>query len=278
MDYFEYTITINPYDKETSEILLALLSESGFDGFIEKENGFIAYTTQPDALPMVEQCIARINSLSDIHYTFRPIERKNWNALWESNFNPVIIDDTLAIIAPFHHLSTSYPIQLIIEPKMSFGTGHHETTHLMLKLLLKYDCTGKEVLDMGCGTGILSLLAAKKGSLKITAIDIDDWAIENTLENCQRNHITQIEVLRGDASIIPNRQYHLILANINRNILLKDMPVYVRHLKADGKIFLSGFYEEDINDIKKSGEQNGLRWVEHLSKNNWVAAVMEKNM
>lgn len=276
MDYTEYTFTIEPYDREVSEILIALLSEAGFDGFMETTNGFVAYTTRPNALPAVEKSIGRIRTAADIHYTFRPVERENWNALWESSFSPVIVDDVLAIVAPFHHLAADYPYQIIIEPKMSFGTGHHETTFLMLQLILKHDCAGKQVLDMGCGTGILSILAALKGAQKITAIDIDEWAIENTIENCQRNYVSNIEVLRGDATLIPSRKYHLIFANINRNILLKDMPVYVRHLENDGVIFLSGFYEIDLADIRHCGEKNGLQWLESISKNDWVAAVMKK--
>ncbi|MGC8802521.1 MAG: 50S ribosomal protein L11 methyltransferase [Bacteroidales bacterium] len=276
MDYTEYTFTIEPYDREVSEILIALLSEAGFDGFMESTNGFVAYTTHSNALPAVEKCIGRIRTPADIHYTFRPVERENWNALWESSFSPVIIDNALAIVAPFHHLTADYPYRIMIEPKMSFGTGHHETTFLMLKLILKHDCTGKLVLDMGCGTGILSILAALKGAQKVTAIDIDEWAIENTIENCQRNYVTNIEVLRGDATLIPSRMYHLILANINRNILLKDIPVYVRHLENDGMIFLSGFYDIDLADIRQCGEKNDLQWIESISKNGWVAAVMKK--
>jgi ribosomal protein L11 methyltransferase len=276
MDYFEYSFTITPYDSDVSEILMALLSDVGFDGFIESTNGFMAYTSQTNALPAIERCIGQIRTTSDITYTFRPVERKNWNALWESNFSPVIIDNTLAIIAPFHQLDTEYPYQITIEPKMSFGTGHHETTFLMLQLILKYDCSNRQVLDMGCGTGILSILAAKKGAQKIIAIDIDEWAIENTIENCQRNHVTNIEVLRGDASLIPSHTFQLIFANINRNILLRDIPVYVKHLAAEGEIFLSGFYEEDLEDIKICGEKNGLSCMESISKNGWTAAVMKR--
>lgn len=276
MDYTEYTFTIKPYDKEVTEILIAFLSEMGFDGFMENGDGFVAYTTLPNALSSVEKSIARIKTSSDISYTFRPVERKNWNALWESNFSPVVIDNTLAIIAPFHHIATNYPYTIIIEPKMSFGTGHHETTYLMLQLILQYDCADLDVLDMGCGTGILSILTAKKGARKITAIDIDEWAIENTIENCQRNHVTNIEVLSGDATLIPARNFQLVYANINRNILLQDIPTYVKHLDKAGKIFLSGFYEEDVAAIKHCGEINGLRWIQSVIKNGWVAAVMEK--
>lgn len=276
MEYFEYSITIDPYDKDSGEILIALLSESGFDGFIENSNGFVAYTTQPNALSAVEQCIGRIHTTANIQYTFRPVERKNWNALWESSFSPVIIDNRLAIIAPFHQLSSEYPYQIVIEPKMSFGTGHHETTFLMLQLILNHDCNGKQVLDMGCGTGILSILAAKKGASKIIAIDIDEWAIENTIENCQRNHVTNIQVLHGNATLIPSRTFQLVFANINRNILLHDIPVYVKHMTSDGKIFLSGFYEEDLTDIKICGEKNGLRCIDSVGKNGWIVAVMEK--
>ncbi|MCX7985847.1 MAG: 50S ribosomal protein L11 methyltransferase [Bacteroidales bacterium] len=276
MDYTEFSFTIEPYEKEVAEILIALLSEAGFDGFVENSNGFAAYTSLKNALSRVEQCIARIRTTADIHFTFKPVERQNWNALWESSFSPIIVDDTLAVIAPFHQLNNTFPYQIVIEPKMSFGTGHHETTYMMLQLILQTDCNDKDVLDMGCGTGILSILASKKGARKITAIDIDDWAIENTIENCQRNFVTNIEVLRGDVRLIPQRTYQLLFANINRNILLKDIPQYAKTLDKGGMIFLSGFYEEDLAEIRSKGEENGLSWQKQINKNGWTAMVMEK--
>ncbi len=277
MDYIELTVTIVPYENETAEILIALLGEEDFDGFLEQAESIIAYTNNLNEVALrVERAIARLKTSSSISYSYRSVERKNWNALWESNFPPVVVEDQLVIVAPFHQLETSYPYQILIEPKMSFGTGHHETTYMMLQHILKYDFLGKEVLDMGCGTGILSILAGKKGARKIVAIDTDEWAIENTIENCQRNYLTQIEVLRGDATIIPSRMFDIILANINRNVLLQDIPLYARYLYEGGWLFLSGFYVSDISDIQHVALISGLHLLDTCTKNQWASLVFEK--
>jgi ribosomal protein L11 methyltransferase len=198
------------------------------------------------------------------------IEQENWNATWEQNFNPILVGGVCAVRAPFHE-KTEVAYDIVIEPKMSFGTGHHETTHMMLQHILDHDFWGKAVLDMGSGTGVLAILAEKKGAKAVDAVDFDNWCYLNALENVERNNCKNIRVYEGDAALLKGKKYDIILANINRNILLEDLPHYVKCLNTNGLLFLSGFYKEDIIAISAKCGELGLKFEKNLEKNNWVA-------
>ncbi|WP_299556293.1 50S ribosomal protein L11 methyltransferase [Seonamhaeicola sp.] len=268
--YIGYEFKVKPLQPAV-EILIAELGYAGFESFVENEAGVTAYIQKDDWHDSVLDAIHILNSGEfEITYTFSEIEQTNWNAEWEKNFNPIVVDNICAVRAPFHDkFDTRYDI--IIEPKMSFGTGHHETTHMMIQHLLKADLEGKSVLDMGCGTGVLAILTELKGAIPIEAIDIDNWCYLNSLENVERNNCKHISVFEGDASLLRGRLYDVIIANINRNILLQDMQTYTTCLNKDGVLFLSGFYNSDIPTIDAEVSKYGLKIQETLERNNWVA-------
>jgi len=269
--YIEYNFTIVPL-QPASEILMAEMGELGFDSFVETQEGILAYIEKEDwKEDMLDSVIVLKNPDFTIRYTSKEIEQENWNATWEGNFQAIHIGDLCAVRAPFHERSNA-TYDIVIEPKMSFGTGHHETTYLMLQHILDYDFGGKSVLDMGTGTGVLAILAEMKGATRIDAIDIDHWSYLNAQENVVRNNCKYINVTEGDASILTERNaYDVVLANINRNILLNDIPLYANRLKAGGLLFLSGFYSEDIIMISAKCMEVGLRFEKNSEKNNWVA-------
>ncbi|PIB30557.1 50S ribosomal protein L11 methyltransferase [Maribacter sp. 4G9] len=271
MIYMEYKFLVEPL-QPASDILIAELGEVGFESFVEEETGILAYIQKDDwHVNMLDGLYILENQGFDISYTFKEIAQENWNATWERNFQPIMVDDRCMVRAPFHEpLSVDYDI--IIEPKMSFGTGHHETTHMMLQHILQLDLKNKTVLDMGCGTGVLAILASKRGAKQLDAIDIDNWCYLNSLENVERNGIENIDVLEGDAGLLGERSYDVIIANINRNILLEDIPKYADSLIEDGVLLVSGFYLEDLPLITKKCLEVGLRFEKKLEKNNWVAA------
>ena len=253
------------------EILIAELGYAGFESFVETEDGVTAYIQKEECNENILDDIQILNSEEfQISYTFDEIAQTNWNAEWEKNFNPIVVDDLCAVRAPFHDkFDTKYDI--IIEPKMSFGTGHHETTHMMIQHILHHDFTNKTVLDMGCGTGVLAILAEMKGANKVDAIDIDNWCYINSLENVERNTCHKITVLEGDAKLLIGRSYDIIIANINRNILLNDLERYTASLNKNGVLFLSGFYESDMPKIEEACSNYMLKFKEKLKRNNWVA-------
>ena len=268
--YISYTFIVNPKEPAT-EILVAELGFTGFESFVENENGVIAYIQNED---WNEQILDDINILrSDefsITYEKDVIEQTNWNKEWEKNFNPIQVDGQVSIRAPFHD-NPNLQYDIIIEPKMSFGTGHHETTHMMIQHLMDLDLDNKKVLDMGCGTGILAIFAEMKGAKPIDAIDIDSWCYENSIENCERNHCSHINVYEGDASLLKNKKYDLIIANINRNILLNDIQIYSSCLNDKGVLLLSGFYKEDIPIIDAETSKYKLLLEKTIERNNWAA-------
>jgi ribosomal protein L11 methyltransferase len=268
--YIAYYFKAEPLQPAV-EILIAELGDVGFESFVETEEGVNAYIQKEDWKADLLKDIQILNSTEfEISYTFDEIEQANWNIEWEKNFNPIIVDDTCTIRAPFHEKpNTTYDI--IIEPKMSFGTGHHETTHMMIQHILKNDFKDKSVLDMGCGTGVLAILAEMKGAKPIDSIDIDNWCYLNSLENVERNNCKNIEVFEGDVSLLKNKKYDVIIANINRNILLSDIKTYVSTLNEKGTLFLSGFYKEDISIIEDECNSYMLKLEEKIEKNNWVA-------
>ena len=267
--YIGYYFKISPL-QPGSEILIAELGYAGFESFVETEEGITAYIQKEEWNTNILDDIQILKSGEfEITYTFEDIEQTNWNAEWEKNFNPIVVDDICAVRAPFHEkFSTEYDI--IIEPKMSFGTGHHETTHMMIQHILKNDFTNKSVLDMGCGTGVLAILAELKGAKPIDAIDYDNWCYLNSLENVERNNCKHITVIEGDASVL-HKNYDIIIANINRNILLQDMKTYVSCLNKGGTLFLSGFYNNDIPIIQAECEKYLLKFEEKLERNNWAS-------
>lgn len=270
--YIEYNFKVTPA-QPASEILIAELGYAGFESFVEQEEGVLAYIQKEEWNTEILNDIQVLkNSDFNINYTFKEIEQVNWNEAWEKNFQPIEVDGTCVVRAPFHNpFNVNY--EIIIEPKMSFGTGHHETTFMMLQFILENNFEGKSVLDMGCGTAVLAILASLRGAQTIEAIDIDDWCVENSIENVNRNNCNHISVKLGDASVLPQiPKFNTIIANINRNILIEDMPNYVSCLKKCGELYLSGFYVEDLPIIEKSCNNLGLTFVESKEKNNWVAA------
>ncbi len=268
--YISYTFKVIPKEPAT-EILIAELGEVGFESFVENENGVEAFIQKTDWNEHLLNDIYVLNSGEfQISYEMQEIEQTNWNSEWEKNFNPIQVDGLVSIRAPFHE-NPNLKYDIVIEPKMSFGTGHHETTHMMVQHLLELDVTNKKVLDMGCGTGILAIFAEMKGANPIDAIDIDNWCYQNSLENVERNNCKHIAVYEGDASLLKNKKYEVIIANINRNILLNDMSVYASCLNKNGVILLSGFYKEDIPFIDAEVSKYGLKLDKQIERNNWVS-------
>jgi len=263
--YLGYHFTVEPKELG-SEILIAELGEKPFESFIETEDGFSAYI-QKDLWTedILEDIYLLTSSEFRISYTIEEIDQVNWNEEWEKNFEPIDVDGKCHVRAPFHP-KTDAEFDIVIEPKMSFGTGHHETTHMM-----ETDVTGLKTLDMGCGTAILAILAELKGAKPIDAIDIDNWCYLNSIENAERNHCKEITVYEGDAAMLKGKKYDLIIANINRNILLNDMQQYVDCLNKNGLLLLSGFYTEDIPFIDASCTEKGLTFVKQFERNNWVS-------
>jgi ribosomal protein L11 methyltransferase len=268
--YIEYNFTFSPKEP-ISEILIAELGNVGFESFVETENGVTAYIQKTDWSAEILAYVFVLNSDEfSIEYNQNEVPQTNWNAEWEKNFEPIQVDDLVSIRAPFHE-NPNLKYDIVIEPKMSFGTGHHETTHMMVQHLLQLDLENKKVLDMGCGTGILAIFAEMKGAKPLDAIDIDNWCYENSVENVTRNNCENISVYEGDAALLVDKKYDVIIANINRNILLMDMKVYTNCLQEGGILLLSGFYEQDIPVIDAEVIKYGLKLEKFIQRNNWVA-------
>ena len=273
--YLGYHFIVEPKELG-SEILVAELGELPFESFIESEFGLTAYIQKELWNATILDDLFVLQSPEfNISFTIEEIEQVNWNEEWEKNFEPIEVDGMCHVRAPFHP-KTAAKYDIVIEPKMSFGTGHHETTHMMIQHLLRLDVQGKKTLDMGCGTAILAILAEMKGAQPIDAIDIDNWCYLNSIENATRNNCQHITVYEGDASLLVDQRYELIIANINRNILLADMQAYANCLVSGGTLLLSGFYLEDIPFLEASCTENGMQFVSQLQRNNWVSLEFEK--
>ncbi len=269
--YIEYIFKVKPLQPGT-EILIAELGYAGYESFVETEEGVTAYIQKDEWNKDILEDIDILKSTEfKIDYTSTEIEQINWNTEWEKNFSPIEVDTRCTVRAPFHP-KRNFEYEIVIEPKMSFGTGHHETTFMMLQYILDNDFIGKSVLDMGCGTAVLAILAEMRGAQIIDAIDIDEWCFENSTENIQTNNCQNISVYLGDASLLKDKKYDVIIANINRNILLQDMAAYKECLNSSGTLFLSGFYNEDLAVITESCNNLGLHFVDNKQKNKWVAA------
>ena len=278
MDYIELKIEVRPSNQEANEIIIAQLAELGFESFTENDNGLNAYIKAPDYTSEIEDKLKNLffPDGTNISYTFNRIKGENWNAQWEANFEPIIVNNRCLVRASFHKCMPEIEYQIIIDPKMSFGTGHHQTTHLMIEAILNEDLTDKTVLDMGSGTGVLAILAEMKGAKAITAIDIDDWAYQNSLENIQVNSCKRIETLCGDVKLIEGKMYDTILANINLNILLSDIQYYIKSLRPNGKLLLSGILKSDIEAIKKKVKEYGLSHLTTETRDEWVRISFQK--
>ena len=270
LKYIGYTFKVSPKEPGT-EILIAQLGYAGFESFVENKNGVSAYIQEGDWNAAILEDIQILGSDEfEISYVEEVIAQTNWNSEWEKNFNPIQVDDLVSIRAPFHE-DPNLQYDIVIEPKMSFGTGHHETTHMMVQQLLEMDLTNKKVLDMGCGTGILAIFAEMKGADLIDAIDIDNWCYLNSIENVERNNCSNISVFEGDAALLEDKSYDVIIANINRNILLNDMEAYMNCLSEEGVILFSGFYKDDIPVIDTEVSKYGLKLDKTIERNNWVS-------
>ena len=276
MNYYACSFT-NPENENLKDMFMELLGSIGFDSFMDTDEGFEAYCQELALNEEELNDIMQMEQFANVKLLKKElIPDQDWNATWEASYEPVIINEFCRIRAPFHKVEGSYKYDLIIEPKMSFGTAHHETTSQIIELMLQSDFSGLNLLDMGSGTGVLAILAKKLGSATTVAIDNDEWAYRNALDNIRLNDENDIVVELGDANSLNDRQFDVILANINRNILLRDMKEYVKCLVNDGKIFFSGFYEEDLVLITKEAERLGLTYSNHVTKNNWTAAVFVK--
>ncbi|QMU30798.1 50S ribosomal protein L11 methyltransferase [Adhaeribacter radiodurans] len=275
MDFIQVSITA---PSELVDILTAELSQYGYDTFMETDNGLDAYTTEDIFSEAdVVAVFARYNQNGRITYNIQKIEKQNWNEEWEKNFEPLLIGNVCSVRASFHPKPEQVQYDIIINPKMSFGTGHHETTTLMIENQLTINHQNKRVLDMGCGTGILAIMACKLGATSIVAVDIEDWTVENARENAAINDCASIEVRLGDVQqIAADTLYEIVLANINRNVLLDDIPAYAAKILPGGALVVSGFYTEDLDLIKDKALSSGLTFISVRSKNNWVSSVFTK--
>ena len=268
--YIAYEFLVIPQNPAT-EILIAELDHVGFESFVENHNGVTAYIQKHEwNLHILDDLYILGSAEFNIKFSYHEVIQTNWNKEWEKNFNPIQVDGQVSVRAPFHE-NPSLKFDIVIEPKMSFGTGHHETTHMMIQHLLALDLENKKVLDMGCGTGILAIFAEMKGAQPTDAIDIDSWCYQNSIENVQRNGCKHITVLEGDSSLLKGEKYDVIIANINRNILLSDMKIYTDSLHQEGILLLSGFYKDDIAIIESEVVKHGLVFDKMIQRNRWVA-------
>lgn len=278
MNYIEVTITFDQTEP-WKEIFTTLLADIGFESFMDGESDeLLAYIQENQYDEQLLRDVLVNHSLEvNLSYKSAKIESQDWNSVWESNYSPVIIADCCYIRAPFHEPRPEIPFEIIIEPKMSFGTAHHETTSMMIEYLLESNVEKMSLLDMGAGTGILAILAAKKGASPIVAIDNDEWAYRNNIENNSKNGVENMTVILGDAHDIPAQSFDIIFANINRNILYNDIPSYAAVLKQGGTLFLSGFYAgQDLEMLKERCLASDIEYVDHKEKNSWAAARFKK--
>jgi len=278
MNYIEVKIQITPCSEVSTDLLSAFLGEIGFDSFVSFEEGLFAYI--PSSLfdeDRMKRSFALVPVDCAIDYSVIEIPDRNWNEEWEKNyFTPIVIGNECVVHSSFHTDIPEVKYDILIDPKMSFGTGHHETTSTMMEMMLKTSFENKVVLDMGCGTAILSILASMRGAKSVTGVDIDEWAYENALENIQLNHISNIDILLGGSEQIAGKKYDIILANINRNVLLKNMKIYSACMNENSELYMSGFYKEDIPVISEEANRCGLVLETYTEKNRWVGTKFVK--
>jgi len=282
MSYLAYTFTVDP-PQPGSEILAAMISEMGFESFDHSETGFTAYIKEEALQKVQEPGAAKLDfsefQFEDFRFSYRveKIAATNWNAEWEKNFEPVFVDDLLCIRAPFHEKNSSVKQEIVIMPKMSFGTGHHQTTRLMCRELFSTDLKNKRVLDMGTGTGILAILAKMLGAGEVVGIDIDEWSVENAKENCTTNKYPDIILKKGDVHLLENEApFDIILANINKNILKAQIPSYTRIMKPGALLFLSGFFTTDVEELKQVAQNYEFNFLSTHCENEWAMVSLIK--
>lgn len=277
MNYYEFVFKIEQDEEVYRDLLIHSLGEAGFDTFEETEGGFNAYIAESLAEGVdVEKLLSSFRNMVTFSYEKRFVPQKNWNEVWESNFEPLTIGNQCYVRATFHEPRPEFPIEIVIDPKMSFGTGHHQTTSMVMEFILTMDFVGKSVLDMGCGTAILAILAGKRGARDITAIDYDPVCYESTLENITLNDVSFIKALCGSKEVIPDRKYDVVLANINRNILLDQIERYAEALDSGGILILSGFYNEDCEILLQKAAEFGIQFSEKQLSDNWVSLKLVK--
>ncbi len=278
MDYYKVEIKITPFEEWLRDVLASQLAETGYESFVETEGGIDAFVPAPQ---FNESELEFVLSAFEDDFSFSVhkelIKSRNWNEEWEKNyFEPLVINNECVIRAPFHKAFPKAKYEIVIEPNMAFGTGNHETTSMMVETILELDLNKKSVLDMGCGTGILGILASMKGAASVLAIDIDDWSYSGATANAEVNKISNMKVKLGDASLLGSDSFDVILANIHKNVLLNDMPLYEKVLLPGGILVMSGFYNEDLRDITEKAIAVGLKPAGFKTKNNWVAAGFRK--
>ncbi len=278
MDYVEVQFSIQPYSSDVAEILIANLAQTQFESFVEENDFLMAYVPKLNFNPeSIKECIASLSDQSiTISFSYKIIPQKNWNEVWESNFSPIIIENLCRIRAPFHPVEYGCNLELVIEPKMAFGTGHHQTTRLMARELFSINLKDKSVLDMGCGTGILAIIAEKLGAQMVVAIDNDEWAYTNTLENAEKNGCHRIQVQLGDANRIGSPLFNVILANINLNILIADMKAYYKSMLSGGLILFSGILVDDVYTLRTTAEKEGFQFISSKFCDNWAMVIFSK--
>jgi ribosomal protein L11 methyltransferase len=274
MDYIQYSFTVTP-PEPGSDILIALLSDLDFESFSQTDTGVDAYIQSE----LDHESEIKSLNFEDFKFSYvrTLIPKTNWNEEWEKNFNPVYVDDLVCIRAHFHPKSESVKHDIVITPKMSFGTGHHDTTWLMSKTMFGLNFKNTSVLDMGCGTGILAILAKQLGATALLGIDIDDWSIENSIENAAINNCSEIQFKKGDAALLPTSEsFDIILANINKNVLKQDLFKYFTCLKKNGYLLLSGFFTADVDELKQLASSIGFSFEENFHKNEWAVIKLKK--
>jgi ribosomal protein L11 methyltransferase len=265
-------------DLEFTEILMAEIAEAGFDTFMETEKGFEAYVEEKNFnADLIDSIKEKYKAVNPLLFFYDQVKKQNWNEEWEKNLQPIIVDDRCLVRAEFHKIEKQYPYEIIITPKMSFGTGHHQTTYLMIKSQLDIDHTNKRVMDAGCGTAILSIMASKLKAKEVEAFDIDEWSVINGTENIQNNHCQNIHIHQGKIDDMKfDCKFDLILANINKNILLSEMKSYANYLDAGGQLLISGFYTHDIGDLLNEANKHQLTEVSRKDRETWAAVLLER--
>jgi ribosomal protein L11 methyltransferase len=277
MNYYELIFTTHPTEDYQQDLLINALGDIGFDTFEELDAGFKAYILADNFdQARLDEMLSAYREMFSFSYEIALIPQKNWNEVWESNFEPIIVGEKIFVRATFHEPRPEYPYEIVIDPKMAFGTGHHQTTAMMLELMLETDFDDKKVLDMGCGTGILAIMASKLGATNITAIDNDPVCFESTIENAKLNHVDHIRAICGSKEAIPDEKFDIILANINRNILLEQIPRYGEVLNSGGEIYLSGFFEKDLEPIALESRKQALKDKNYQKNKDWVAVKFIK--
>ena len=265
-------------DAECVELLMAEVAEAGFDTLMEVENGFEAFTEEDHFnIGLLQEIISRYNRTSKVDYQLSEVQKQNWNEEWENHYDPIIVEEKCLIRAHFHQVEGSFPYVITITPKMSFGTGHHQTTYLMIKAQMAIDHLGKNVMDAGCGTAILSVMAEMLGARKVEAFDIDEWSVTNGNENLEVNNCQHVTLRLGKISDLTfDDDFEIILANINKNVLMEDMHQYAAYLKRGGRLLISGFYERDIPELLEEAHRYSLHQKAADTRDNWASLLLEK--